>query len=223
MKFKLSVLAICFFSLTGPLMAQGNTKLINDINDKLAKNQTSISEILSDTSFMFLHSLTPFRETIKQNAKAEKIKIITNKEPGTRITVKGIITDAKSKPLSNALVYVYQTSSEGWYSDTAPHILQNEGDRKHARLFGYFKTNTNGEFEFETIKPHGYPHSDLPAHIHFEVSSGNNSLITELLFDDDPRLAGDIRARAIREQFIISKNTGTEKEPVYFYSILTKD
>ena len=191
-------------------LAQDNTQLINDINNKLTKNKVTISEILSDTSLMFLHSLTPFRETIKQNAKAEKIKIINDKEPGTKITVKGVIENAGGQPSGNVLIYIYQTSSEGWYSDTAPHILQNEGDRKHARLFGYLKTNTNGEFEFETVKPHGYPQSDLPAHIHFEVSSENNSLITELLFDDDPRLVGNIRTRAIQEKFVISKNTGTE-------------
>jgi protocatechuate 3,4-dioxygenase beta subunit len=199
--------------------AQDNTQLINDINNKLSKNEVTISEILSDSSLMFLHSLTPFREMIKQNAKAEKIKIIPEKEPGTRITVKGVIINAGGQPSRNVLVYVYQTSSEGWYSDTAPHILQNEGDRKHARLFGYFKTNAAGEFEFETVKPQGYPHSDLPAHIHFEVSSGKNSLITELLFDDDPRLVGNIRTRAMQENFIISKNTGTEMQPVYFINL----
>lgn len=224
MNFKFFLSAICSLNLMSVASAQANTQLINDINNKLTKSQVTISEILSDTSLMFLHSLKPFRETIKQNATAEKIRIINEREPGTRITVKGIIVLADGQPLGNVLVYVYQTSSEGWYSDTAPHVLQNEGDRKHARLFGYFKTNPAGEFEFETVKPQGYPHSDLPAHIHFEVSSGNNKfLITELLFDDDPRLVGNIRARAMQENFIISKNTGTEKQPVYFYKLALKE
>jgi len=220
---KLFVLAICCLNLAGFVSAQDSTALINEINTRLQKNQTTISEVLSDGSLMQLHSLTPFREIIKQNAKAENIKIVSDKEPGKKITVKGVIVNATGKPANDAAVYVYQTSSEGWYSDTAPHILQNEGDRRHARLFGYFKTNSNGEFEFETIQPHGYPHSDLPAHIHFEVSWGNSSLITELLFDDDRRLVGSIRTRAMQQQFIISKNTGTEKEPVYFYKISLGD
>ena len=221
MPLKLFGVVICFLSLMQTATCQ--QEIINKINYKLTNHQATISEVLSDTSFMFLHSLTAFREIIKNNAKAETVKIINDKEPGTEITVKGIIVNADEKPVTNALVYIYQTSSEGWYSDTAPHILQNQGDRKHARLFGYFETNTKGEFEFKTIKPHGYPHSDLPAHIHFEVTAENNSLITELLFDDDTRLVGDIRARAIQEGFIISKNTGTEKSPLYFYRVVMKN
>ena len=219
MRIKILVLTIFGFRLMPCVIAQD--QVIDELINKLAQHQTTVSDILSDNSLMYLHSLTPFREMIRQNAKAEKIKITSDKEPGTKITVKGIIVNTAKEPIADALVYVYQTSSEGWYSDTAPHILQNQGDRKHARLFGYFRTNESGAFEFETIKPHGYPHSDLPAHIHFEVSAENRSLITELLFDDDPRLIGNIRTRAEQEKFVISKNTGTEKEPVYFYNIST--
>jgi len=200
--------------------AQNNDALIKDINNKLAKGKTTISTILGDPSSMSLHSLTAFRDMIKQNAKAEKIKLVTDNEPGTRITVKGIVLDKTGAPQPSLLVYVYQTSSEGWYSDTAPHILTNEGDRRHARLFGYFKTDATGKFEFETIKPKGYPHSSLPAHIHIEIVNANgSSLISELLFDDDPRLVGDIRARAIQEHFVISKNMGTAVAPVYTYTL----
>src|SRR5690349_19351953 len=85
---------------------------IKNLNTKLAKGETMISNILTDTAYMSLHSLTPFREIIKQNAKAEKIRLNTNKEPGTKITVKGMIKDASGNPAANKLVYVYQTSSE---------------------------------------------------------------------------------------------------------------
>jgi len=193
---------------------------IKTLNTKLAKGETTISQILSDPVYMSLHSLTPFRDIIKQNAKAEKIKLNIDAEPGTKITVKGLIFDRSGKPLANKLVYVYQTSSEGWYSDTAPHILKNEGDRRHARLFGYFKTNATGNFEFYTVKPSGYPNSSLPAHIHIEIAMDDNSnFISELLFDDDPRLIGEIRARSIQEKFFIVKNTGTVTAPVYEYVI----
>jgi protocatechuate 3,4-dioxygenase beta subunit len=195
---------------------------IKILNTKLAKGETTISNILTDTTYMSLHSLTPFREIIKQNAKAEKIRLNTANEPGTKITVKGMIKDASGNPAANKLVYVYQTSSEGWYSDTAPHILKNEGDRRHARLFGYFKTNATGGFEFYTVKPSGYPHSSLPAHIHIEIAlDGGNYFISELLFDDDPRLVGEIRERSVREKFFIVKNTGTATAPVYEYTITT--
>jgi protocatechuate 3,4-dioxygenase, beta subunit len=115
---------------------------------------------------------------------------------------------------------MYITSDKGWYSDTAAHIQMNEGDRKHSRLFGYVRTNRDGRFELTTIKPHGYPQSNLPAHIHIEVSTENGkSLVSELLFDDDPRLVGETRSRSVNEGFVISKNIGAENHPVYSYTV----
>lgn len=197
---------------------------LKNISDKLSKGETTVSRLLSDDSLMSLHSLTEFRNIIKQNARAEKIRISTGSERGTEITVKAVVLDKAGNPVAGKLVYVYQTSSEGWYSDTAPHILKNEGDRRHARLFGYLKTGSDGKFEFTTVKPKGYPNSSLPAHIHIEIAlAGNRSFISELLFDDDPRLVGDIRARAVAERFFIVKNSGTEKDPVYSYNVQVTD
>ena len=202
-----------------PVISQ-STNPISDINKKLLTGNTTISAVLTDTAFMFLHSQPAFREVIKNNAKAEAIQLTTDNEPGGKISVTGVVLDKAGIALSNKLVYVYQTSSEGWYSDTAPHILKNEGDRKHARLFGYFKTGAQGKFKFATVKPKGYPNSTLPAHIHIEIAlDGNQSFISELLFDDDPRLVNEIRARAVQEKFLIVKNSGTKEEPVYSYII----
>jgi len=220
MNFK-NIIPIIFFScITAAASCQQSNDQVKNIADKLSKKETTVSAVLTDPSLMPLHSLTAFRDIIKQHANAEKLVLNTDKEPGIKITVKGIIKDKKGNLMANNLVYVYQTSTEGWYSDTAPHIQKNEGDRRHARLFGYFKTGSKGEFEFSTIKPNGYPNSELPAHIHIEIFLKNEKLfITELLFDDDPRLVGDIRARSIAEKFLIEKNTGTQSEPVYSYMI----
>lgn len=223
MKLKVSIFIFFLTAISLSCISQPND-LIKSINTKLLKGETTISNILSDTGYMFLHSLTAFREIIKQNAKPEKIKLNSDREPGTKITVKGSVLNRSGTALPNKLVYVYQTSAEGWYADTAPHILRNEGDRRHARLFGYLKTNAMGEFEFYTIKPNGYPNSSLPAHIHIEISlDGPRSFISELLFDDDPRLVGDIRARSVNEKFFIVKNSGTKAKPVYEYVIKTSD
>ena len=44
--------------------------------------------------------------------------------------------------------------------------------------------------------------------------------ITELLFDDDPRLVGEIRENSIQAKFLITTNTGTEAKPLYQYNIV---
>ena len=219
MKLKLFILPVVFFCGVKQVISQPNYQLTK-INDELSEGNTTISKILSDTSLMSFHSLTPFREIIRRNARSEKIQLYTDIEPGTRISINGKVENEAGKPVANKTVYVYQTSSEGWYSDTAAHVAMNEGDRRHARLFGYFKTGQDGTFEFLTVKPKGYPNSSLPAHIHIEISlSDGHAFISELLFDDDPRLVGEIRTRSVNEKFLIAKNSGTITNPVYTYLI----
>lgn len=212
---------------TIPQMAacQNSGDAISNINLQLQQGKTTISNILSSDSLMNLHSLTPFREVIKANAKAEKIKIVTNKEPGTRITVNGLVVNKKGEPQKNVLIYFYHTSDKGWYSDTGVHILMNSGDMNHARLFGYLKTNDKGEFSFETIKPSGYPKSDLAAHIHIQFWNENQRTLVgngELQFDDDPRMTPARRARSLAEGYLISKNTGTAENALYVYRVIVE-
>jgi protocatechuate 3,4-dioxygenase beta subunit len=197
---------------------------LSSIEQKLSSGQAGITQVLTDPSYMSLHSQTAFRELIKRFAKQESITLTTKAEPGTRITVKGKIVDKNNKPLGNVLVYVYHTDNKGWYSDTAGHVLGMGGDRAHARLFGYFKTNNDGTFEFHTIHPQGYPNSTLPQHIHFEVFSneGEALIVTELLFNEDARLTSSMREHMTNEGAIISSNTGTKNEEVYVYAVKIK-
>ena len=174
--------------------------MLSEIDSKLAKGQTSTSAVLSDPNYMLLHSQTAFRQIIKKHAKSGKVTIITDAEPGKKIIVKGTIKTSNNKTLNDALVYFYHTSDKGWYSDTAAHILMNEGDMEHARLFGYLKTDSKGQFEFETIRPKGYPNSDLPAHIHIMVWKDDQvvaGLPNELQFDDDQWLTPGRRSRSL--------------------------
>lgn len=184
----------------------------------------SVSDVLTDPSFMHLHSQTAFRELIKRHAKPGKIILVTATEPGQRITVKGKIKGSDNRALANVLIYVYHTDNKGWYSDTAGHVTGMGGDRAHARLFGYLQTNNDGSFEFATIHPQGYPNSNLPQHIHFEVftSNGENLMVTELLFDEDPRLKGSIRQQMLDEGAIIAANSGNSEKPLYSYQVKTR-
>src|SRR5262249_13406912 len=105
-----SVIATVFFLGCVQLaVCQENAKVemaYAKINKGLESGQKTVSDILSDTEFMFMHSWTNFRQVIAQHAKAEKITIITDHEPGVKITVKGMITGAEGKPVNDALVYI---------------------------------------------------------------------------------------------------------------------
>src|SRR6185295_13153742 len=104
------------------LMAQDPSAQLTTVEQKLSARGSDISDILGDKAFMPLHSLTAFRDIIKKYANAGKVNIVTADEPGTRITVKVQVTDEAGNPQRNMLVYVYHTSSKGWYSATAAHV-----------------------------------------------------------------------------------------------------
>jgi protocatechuate 3,4-dioxygenase beta subunit len=179
---------------------------MNEASTKLQNKSATVSSILTDKKYIPIHPLTVFRDAIKANSSTETLMITTTEEPGKKIRVLGTVTGSDNKPVANALVYLYQTDAKGWYSADAPHVGGNEGDMRHARLFGYVKTNEEGKFELQTIKPSGYPQSDLPAHIHVHVwTIGYRDFVNEFLFDDDERLVGAIRNQSIQNRFIIQK------------------
>jgi protocatechuate 3,4-dioxygenase beta subunit len=136
-----------------------------------------------------------------------------------KIKIVATVKDKDGKPVSNATVYLYQTDYRGWYAADAPHVLMNEGDFRHARLFGYVKTDKQGKIELHTVKPAGYPQSDLPAHIHVHVTAaGYRDFGTEFLFQDDERLKGEILNRAIIDGGMIAKPETAESPFVQKFS-----
>ncbi len=219
---KYSAIFYCLFA-SCISTAQDKDKQLQDIDAALSAQQKSISNVLSDDNYLSLHSLTPFREIIKKHAKAEKVTMITANEPGKKITVQGMVKTKSGEPIGAALVYVYQTSDKGWYADSAAHVNMNSGDMNHARLFAYFKTNEKGIFEFETIQPHGYPNSDLPAHIHISIWKDGKiipNLPGELLFDDDERLTPERKKRSLEDGYIIAADSGQVGKPLYAYTLI---
>ena len=181
------------------------TALLSEVITKFQNKTGTVSDILTDTKFISIHPLEEFRELIKSNATPGILKITAPGEPGKRIRVLGTVKDKEGKPIPDALVYLYQTDSKGWYAADAPHVLSSGSDVGHARLFGYVRTDANGSFELHTIKPSGYPQSDLPAHIHVHVwGKGYRAFVNEFLFDDDDRLVGAIRQQSQQNHFMIA-------------------
>jgi len=166
-------------------------------------------QILTHPHYMPAHEHARFRQAIRDHAKPGKLAIVTPDEPGEGLTVTGSVRDGGGRPVRNLMVYVYQTSAKGWYSDRAPHYAANSGDQKHARLFGYVRTDERGEFEVRTVHPTGYPKSDLPAHIHVEIAlpAGGAPTVTEIRFDDDPRMTESMKEQSRREGFAIAHVT----------------
>jgi protocatechuate 3,4-dioxygenase beta subunit len=174
------------------------------------KSGKSTTALLTDASFQAAREWPRFRKLVRDSAQPSAVTIVPPNEPGEPLTITGQVVDGQGRPIPAAVVYVYQTSSKGWYSDRAAHVAGQEGDRKHARLFGYVKTDAAGHFEVRTIRPGGYPDSNLPVHIHVEVertAPAAAGLVTEIRFDDDPRLTPEQWRRSQQEGLVIAKVT----------------
>lgn len=121
---------------------------------------------------------------------------------GEHVVFHGRVLDAESgAPLAGAVLDIWQTASNGLYSNQDPN--QPPGNLRR-RL----KTDAGGGYAFTTVRPGPYtvpddgPAGDLlratgrhawrPAHYHFLISAaGRPVLITEIFPDDDPYIDED--------------------------------
>ena len=115
---------------------------------------------------------------------------------GERIVVSGRVADEDGRPVTNALVEVWQCNAAGRYR----HALDDHPAPLDPNFSGAGRTVTDaeGRYRFVTIKPGAYPwrnHPNAwrPAHIHFSLfgSSLRSRLVTQMYFPNDPLFAYD--------------------------------
>jgi protocatechuate 3,4-dioxygenase beta subunit len=110
---------------------------------------------------------------------------------GQRIIVHGRVLDSDGRPVPNTLVEVWQANAGGRYRhivDQWPAPLD-----PHFAGAGRVVTDSNGHYQFTTIKPGAYPWKNhhnawRPAHIHFSLfgRAFTQRLVTQMYFPDDP-------------------------------------
>ena len=115
---------------------------------------------------------------------------------GERIIVAGRVLDTDERPVPDTLVEIWQANAAGRYA--------HAGDTHQAPLdpnfsgAGRMVTDSNGYFQFITIKPGAYPwqnHTNAwrPPHVHFSVFGHSflTRLMTQMYFPGDPLLQFD--------------------------------
>jgi catechol 1,2-dioxygenase len=130
--------------------------------------------------------------------------IVRSPTPGPVLFAEGTVVDGAGAPIADAVVDVWQSSTEGLYENQDP----NQADMN---LRGQFRTDANGKFSFRSILPAGYPipvdgpvgdfiravkrpHNYRPAHIHFLIyKPGFKTLISQIYVNDDPLLETDVQ------------------------------
>lgn len=121
--------------------------------------------------------------------------------PGVPLFVSGVVRDTQGRPLADAMVDVWQASPVGLYENQDP-------TQENMNLRGRFRTDAEGRYHFQTVRPAGYPvpvdgpcgvllraqnrHPNRPAHLHFMVSQpGHKVLVSQVYADDDENLESD--------------------------------
>lgn len=120
-----------------------------------------------------------------------RTSIPPKEEPGEKLIISGTVyLPDGSTPAKDVIVYVYHTNNKGVY----PKKGNEKGNGKyHGYLRGWMKTDANGRYEFETIRPAPYhSHGGEPAHIHYTIEAPGypEYWLTGLWFADDPRVPG---------------------------------
>jgi protocatechuate 3,4-dioxygenase beta subunit len=115
-------------------------------------------------------------------------RVAPQDEPGQALRVTGVVVGAEGAPVKGASLYIYQTDHEGYYG------VKPASDNRNPRLKLFLRSDAEGKWAFDTVKPGSYPNSRVPPHIHFEVSAaGRAAKIFEIVFEGDSFVTGQMR------------------------------
>lgn len=118
--------------------------------------------------------------------------------PGEPLHIEGTVFDAQGQAREGVIVYAYQTDAEGVY----PPAIQFEDRwaRRHGQLRAWARSDAQGRYGFQTIRPASYPGSRVPQHVHMHVIEPGCATyyIDDVQFTDDPLLQAALQRRAGR-------------------------
>jgi protocatechuate 3,4-dioxygenase beta subunit len=102
-------------------------------------------------------------------------------ERGDRLIVTGRALD-QGRPVAGASIYAFHADADGLYTRDGRNSDEN------ARLFATLRTDAEGRYSYETIRPGGY--DGLAAHVHHVVrATGYKPRLCDLWFGDEPYFA----------------------------------
>ena len=113
------------------------------------------------------------------------LSIAEKDEPGEELIISGTVYKVDGRtPYPNVIIYAYQTDSKGYYSKKG---TEKGAQKWHGYLHGWCKTDSNGYYKIQTIRPARYPDNSMPAHIHAAVKKEDGQMywISDFVFKDD--------------------------------------
>jgi protocatechuate 3,4-dioxygenase beta subunit len=120
---------------------------------------------------------------------SSRSRIAPPDEPGERMRIEGTVADRDGRPAPGVIVYAYHTDAEGIYPKEEDR--RGQASYRHGRLRGWARTDAQGHYRFDTIRPASYPGNEVPAHVHLHVIEPGccTYYIDSIHFADDPLLS----------------------------------
>ncbi|HET9235572.1 MAG TPA: hypothetical protein VFP10_15730, partial [Candidatus Eisenbacteria bacterium] len=108
-------------------------------------------------------------------------RIAPKDEKGDPLVLEGTVQRVSGDPVPGIIVYAYHTDAGGIYPRSTT---------RHGRLRAWARSDKDGHYHFDTIRPGSYPSGDNPQHIHMHVIEPGRGTywIDDVVFDDDPLL-----------------------------------
>ena len=163
---------------------------------------TELHTLLATPNDLTREESMRLREVVRTHASEARQSLVIAGEPGDGVSISGMVRDGAGKPIAGALLTIFQTDAKGFYSplDEASKRM----DEPNSRIFGFLRTSADGQYEFRTVRPGGYPfplkgragdRAFVPAHIHFAVEAPgfvahtcDTGYTCQIVFADDPRM-----------------------------------
>jgi len=145
--------------------------------------------------------------------RLKKVDLVGPGVSGERITIAGRVLDGDRKPVSDAMIEIWQANSHGKYAH--PEDDQKKPLEPGFQGFGRIPVDERGKFSFTTIKPGAVPGPNgNPQAPHIAVSVFMRGLlrrlVTRIYFPDEPANAGEfvlnLVERERRATLIAKKN-----------------
>lgn len=115
------------------------------------------------------------------------VTVASANEPGERLVIRGKILEADGRtPAAGLRMYLWHTNAKGLY---ATNGSETGVQLHHGYLHAWLKTDGNGAYEINTIRPASYPNSKIPQHIHAALWPQDGRApfyISDFVFSDDP-------------------------------------
>lgn len=139
---------------------------------------------------------------------------------GERITLTGTVFDGDGKPMTDALIEIWQPDANGIFNHPLDPLYKQADP--NFRGFGRAETRNEGRYEFKTVKPGGRDGSAPYINVHVFARGMLVHALTRVYFLDEPAHDDDPILNEVepeRRHTLIATLEGSDEASTYRFDI----